>query len=364
MHPLCQIAIVALTPAGSALASRLAMVWSERGGVARVFQAGRGAGCSLSELVRNLWDNYEGLVFIMAAGIAVRVISPLLTSKWTDPAVVVLDEKGDFAVSLVGGHWGGANVLARTVASLLGATPVVTTATDVWGKAAVDLLARKWGFLPVPGELVKDVNSSLLAGRQVVLYTEWEVPREFQGGKEVRVISGSLSQVRFFQEGSSLVFATSRKNENFPVSALFLCPPSLVAGLGCRRGVSVGEVEAALLSALARAGRHQESLAALATHEAKVNERGLREAARGMKLPLIFFSAGILRTVLQNYQGLRYSRFVQSRMGVGGVCEPAALAAAEEGTLVLPKTKMGMVTVALAEAGLLWSASGQAIRRI
>ncbi len=364
MDPGCRVAIVAVTPSGSALASRLAAAWVERGGVADVFRADPCAGFSLTELVRNLWDNYEGLVLIMAVGIAVRVISPLLTSKWTDPAVVVVDEKGNFAVSLVGGHWGGANELARGVGSLLGAVPVITTATDVWGKTAVDLLARSWGFLPVPRERVKDVNSALLAGRKVILYTEWELPDDFRGSEEVQVVSGSLSQMRFEQKGGQFVFATSRKGGDFPANSLFLCPPSLVAGVGCRRGVSHEEVEDALAYALEQAGRRRESLVALATHAAKINEPGLHQAARRMELPLIFFSPGMLQMVLQKHQGLQYSQFVKSRMGVGGVCEPAALAAVSEGQLVLPKTARGRVTVALAEAGLLWSGSGQVIRRI
>ncbi len=364
MGPGCRVAIVAVTPSGSALASRLAASWEERGGVADVFQADSCAGLSLGELVRNLWDSYEGLVLIMAVGIAVRVIAPLLQSKWTDPAVVVVDEKGNFAVSLLGGHWGGANDLARRVGSLLGAVPVITTATDVWGKTSVDLLARSWGFLPVPRERVKDVNSALLAGRRAILYTEWELPDEFHGGKEFRVVFGSLSQARLEQKGGPFVFATSRKSGDFPAGSLFLCPPSLAAGIGCRRGVSPEEVEDAVAYALEQAERHRDSLVALATHAAKVDELGLRQAARRMKLPLFFFSPGVLQMVLQKHQGLQYSQFVESRMGVGGVCEPAALAAVSEGQLVLPKTARGRVTVALAEAGLLWSGSGQVIRRI
>ncbi len=89
-----------------------------------------------------------------------------MQNKWCDPGVVVVDEGGNFAVSLVGGHWGGANRLAREVAACLGAAPVVTTATDVQGKPAIDLLARQWGFRPVPGERVKVINSALLAGER------------------------------------------------------------------------------------------------------------------------------------------------------------------------------------------------------
>jgi len=355
-----RLAVVALTPAGTALADRLAAAWNEEGGSARVYHASS----SLRGLVRSLWDEYECLVFIMAAGIVVRVLGPLLTDKWHDPGVVVVDEAGRFAVSLLGGHWGGANNLARRVAALLGATPVVTTATDVQGKTAVDLLARRWRFLPAPRERVKAVNRALLAGERVVLYTGWELPGEpgELRGIEVKPLPAFRDSP---PEPAALpVFATSREISPFPPAGLYLCPLSLAAGIGCRRGVSAREIEAALAEACSRAGRRRESLGTLATHAAKVDEKGLREAARNLGVPLYFFASGILQDFLQNCPGLQNSEFVRARMGVGNVCETAALAAVPEGTLVLPKTKLGKVTVALAEAGLLWLESGREIRRI
>ncbi|NPV29447.1 MAG: cobalt-precorrin 5A hydrolase [Firmicutes bacterium] len=355
------LAVVALTPAGKALAGRLAAAWNEAGGSARVYHPSS----SLGSLVRTLWGRHEGLVFVMAVGIVVRVLAPLLRDKWRDPAVVVVDEGGRFAVSLLGGHWGGANGLARRVAALLGAVPVVTTATDVQGKTAVDLLARQWGFLPVPREGVKAVNRALLEGKRLVFYTEWQLPAEGE--------APPFDRVRPLREGPGPgpgnpeevpVFVTSREVSPLPAAACCLCPPSLAAGIGCRRGVSAGEIEAALAEACRRAGRRRESLGVLATHSAKLNERGLREAARSLGVPLFFFTSQILQGILDRVPGLRDVEFVRRQMGVGNVCETAALAAVPEGTLVLPKLKLGRVTVALAEAGLLWSASGREMRRI
>lgn len=361
--PVEKIAVISITPAGFTLACRIADAWKKQGTAADVFAPGINETASLGDAVKKAWGAYEGLIMVMAAGIAVRVISPLLSSKWTDPAVVVIDEKGSFAVSLIGGHWGGSNNLARQAAALVEATPVITTATDVWGKPAVDLLAREWGLLPLPREKVKTVNKAILAGERVVLYTEWEFPYEFQNSVEVQFFSGSLTMTPAVK-GSCYVFVTNRNNFECPDNSLFLCPASLVAGIGCKAGASRDEIKEALVTALFLTGRRKEGLSALATHEAKFGERGLQEIAEEMKLPLICYSSTELQKTLQEFPSLQYSSFVYSKMGVGGICEPAALASVPKGKIILPKTKVGKVTVALAEAGLLWSESDRVIRRI
>jgi cobalt-precorrin 5A hydrolase len=149
-----------------------------------------------------------------------------------------------------------------------------------------------------------------------------------------------------------------------PPRGIFLRPLSLVAGIGCRRGVEAAEIEAALQEALRIAGRSRDSLGLLATHQIKEDEAGLLEIARRMGLVMKFFPSQRLEQVYHDHQDLAHSMFVQQQLGVGNVCETAALAAAPDGVLVLRKTKFKRVTVALAEAGLLWSASGLVIRRI
>ena len=126
----------------------------------------------LADWCRRAWEEAEGLVFVGAAGIAVRSIAPRLQSKTTDPAVVVVDEGGQFAISLASGHMGGANELTRQVAACLGATPVVTTATDVNGKFAVDVFAVKNGLAITSMRRAKEISAAILAGKPVGLHTE------------------------------------------------------------------------------------------------------------------------------------------------------------------------------------------------
>ena len=132
----------------------------------------------LADWRRMAWEQAEGLVFVGAVGIAVRSIAPLLRSKTTDPAVVVVDEAGQFAISLVSGHMGGANQLARQVASCLDATPVVTTATDVNGKFAVDVFAVKNGLAIGSMRRAKEISAAILAGRPVGIHTAYRLEGE------------------------------------------------------------------------------------------------------------------------------------------------------------------------------------------
>jgi cobalt-precorrin 5A hydrolase len=374
-----RIAVIYLTPSGCGLARRLEQAWPQ----AAAPGAGGGdrsgdrlevleAAQPLAAMVPDIWRSYDSFVFIMAVGIVVRLVAPLLQSKWSDPGVVVVDEGGNFAVSLVGGHWGGANRLAREVAACLGAAPVVTTATDVQGRPAIDLLAKQWGFRPVPGARVKVVNSALLAGERVEIFSEWYLSGDRPLNQDDSMPGLESIPCRSLQELEqggpdrgklAPVLVTSRLLA-LPPRGVFLRPLSLAAGIGCRRGVGAAEIEAAVEEALRIAGRSRDSLALLATHEVKEDEAGLLETAGRIGLSLEFFTSEHLRQVYESHPGLEHSMFVQQQLGVGNVCETAALAAVPDGALVLRKTKFNRVTVALAEAGLLWSASGRVIRRI
>jgi cobalt-precorrin 5A hydrolase/precorrin-3B C17-methyltransferase len=276
----------------------------------------------LAETVRGRWAEVDAFVLFAATGVAVRVIGPLLEDKASDPAVVCVDEGGRFAVALCGGHGGGANTLALRVAGLLGATPVVTTASDATGTPALDQLA---GFVAT-GD-VAGVTVALLDGRRpsVDNASGWPLPAwlaDFPG------------------QGPERILVTER---SVPAErgVAVLHPPSLVAGVGTSRGAPPDEVEALVKQALTEAGLARASLVEVATIDRRADE----PAVVGLGLPVRAFPASALAEVPVPSP----SAVVAAAVGTPSVAEAAALlAAGRDGELVVTKKASAHGTVAIA----------------
>ncbi|WP_432737890.1 cobalt-precorrin 5A hydrolase [Maridesulfovibrio sp. FT414] len=294
---------------------------------------------SLSDLVADTFNSYEGHIFIAASGIVVRMIAPYLKSKVEDPAVVVLDQEGQFAVSLVSGHLGGANELARLIGDRIGATPVITTATDCAGVPSIDLLARKHGLIINDISLIKHINSALLDGEKVPVYDP--------GGFLDLEDAGDF----FYRIESVGVLSTSRcgvvvdwRIHDLPERVIALYPRCLTLGVGCRRGVPADEILELIRAVLDKYRIAPESLCCMGSIDAKADEAGMLEAAVRLGLELKFFSA----TELDEIEVANPSGMVMKHMGVGGVCEAAAMKLANATEILIPKTKSARVTAALA----------------
>ncbi|MFF7471296.1 precorrin-3B C(17)-methyltransferase [Streptomyces sp. NPDC008092] len=296
------IGLISATAAGAAARDRLAAAWPDR---TRVYDG------PVKDAVRLAFAECEQLVCFLATGAVVRLIAPLLGEKATDPGVVCVDEGGRFAVSLVGGHGGGANELAREVGELLAAQPVVTTATDAVGLPGLDTL----GF-PVEGS-VAAVSRALLDGEPVALHAEsaWPLPP--------LPLSG---------EGAFAVRLTDRAVEPAGNEVL-LRPPSLVVGVGASKDAPVDEVLGLVEAALRDAGLSPRSIAELATVDAKAGEPGIVAAAARLGVPLVTYSAEELAGVPVPNP----SDAPLAAVGTPSVAEAAALA--RGGDLLVPKRK-------------------------
>ncbi len=338
------IRVVALTPEGAALARRLcrklpgAQCWLPP---AQAAEGGDQTFNSLSQVFQEAFERGENLVCIMASGIAVRSLAPFLKGKALDPGVVVVDEKGQFAVSLLSGHLGGANELARRVARLLGGTPVITTATEVQGLPALDLLAARTGLTIEDLAAVRGMQMALLEGRALRVVDPDGFLAEPLANYPGLFVSEPDLDTALAQEGPT-VYVGFRERP-WPPGWLILRPRNLVAGVGCHRGTSGQEILDFIKETFRQAGLSLLSLKALATIEAKKTEPGLKDAARKLGVKLIWFTAAELKDIRVPHP----SRQVAHHLGVVSVSEAAALKAGGR-QLLVPKRKAANATLAVA----------------
>ena len=290
----------------------------------------------------------DGIVFIGACGIAVRSIAPFVTSKKTDPAVLVVDECGKFVISLLSGHLGGANELAFRAAEILGAVPVVTTATDLHDRFAVDVFAKKNGCSIFHMKAAKEVSAALLAGKKVGFYTEFSWDGELPGGlvRHHENMDGELFTETEEGERPEIGVAVTIHKDCHPFSStVHVVPPVVSLGMGCRKGKEADGILSAAVQVLENQKIYREAVKNLASIDMKKGEPGLLALAERWKIPFETFSEQEL-SVLQGE--FTPSAFVKKTVGVENVCERSAVLASHGGQLIRKKSAADGVTVALA----------------
>lgn len=305
----------------------------------------------------------NALVFIGACGIAVRAVAPHITDKGQDSPVLVADEGGSYVIPIISGHMGGANELAVFLAERIGAVPVITTATDLNGKFAVDLFAKKNGLAVLNKEGIAKVSSKALAGETVKisieeghLREEWfkEMHSKEVHSKETHAKEKHLEKGYGLPEGIELVsyppteyvdvIITSEKRK-FD-GAVFLSPKEYIIGMGCRRGKEKEKIEGFMERTLEGLGISREQIGALATIDLKNEEPGLLEFCRDNGIPFLTYSADELKEVEGVFHA---SGFVEEKTGVDNVCERAALkACGGRGRLLYEKHGEDGMTIAVA----------------
>lgn len=273
----------------------------------------------------------HALLFIGATGIAVRAIASLVKSKSADPAVIVMDDAGQYAISLLSGHLGGANELALRLARAIAAIPVITTATDIHGVFAIDNWARRQKLTIVNPERIKWVSARLLTGETVRL-------------KSFFPVLGALPPGLILDENEYDALITYRNRGR--QQALRLVPPVITLGVGCKKGVDAAMLEEALARTLAKASCHPQAICRVCSIDLKATEPGLLEFCRNRSLPLQTFAARELAAVKGNFSG---SDFVRQVAGVDNVCERSAVLGSG-GELLSAKNAGNGVAMALAIA--------------
>jgi cobalt-precorrin 5A hydrolase len=334
-----RFAIISVTEEGSKIASEMAKALMNDPTVIKVDVYHK----NIKETVSSLFNEYDCWVAIMATGIMVRTICPLIQSKLTDPAVLVVSENKKHVISLLSGHLGGANQFSIKIGGLIGAVPVITTATDLKGKLGIDTLAYQFWFQVEQPHLIQEVNQLIADDVKVDLY----IPTRFKFLLNHPLINRSY-HIQTWDESFLRVPLppkdTSKKELN---NYLDLHPKRIVAGLGSKKGIAADQVFFAIRSALQHLHLPLERLDALATVDVKKDEKGILSAAAQSALPLEIVSLN----EISQYENVdcTHSDLVYREFGVSGVSEPVSLIrAGKQSRLILKKTAYNGVTVAIA----------------
>lgn len=288
----------------------------------------------------------RALVFIGACGIAVRAIAPWVKDKLSDSPVLVLDEQGRYVIPILSGHAGGANELAERIAVRIKAAAVITTATDIHGKFAVDLFAKRNQCSILNKDGIAKVSAKILRGERATISIE-------DGDRRVNAdrsrIPEELELIPYppRQKVDILVSSGAEEPELSEQAVLRLKPKEYILGIGCKKGKSKEEIAALIQKNLTKLGLRTSEIAAIASIERKREEPGICRWAQENRIPFCVFSEEELRSVQGTF---RESAFVEQTVGVGNVCERAALAACESGGgLILEKQAENGITLAVAK---------------
>jgi cobalt-precorrin 5A hydrolase len=293
---------------------------------------------SISEWAKEQFDRKNALIFIGACGIAVRAIAPHITDKLHDSPVIVVDEKGQYVIPILSGHVGGANELSKNIAKILGATPVITTATDINNKFSVDMFAKKNGLLITNKSGIAKVSSKVLSGEKVTISIE-------TGHYDDKInLPEEIELIEYPPIGFADIVITSENNK-FDCS-LLLTPQKFIIGMGCKRGKEIEKIDSFIKNNLENAGISINQVSGLATIDLKKDEKGLTTWCSNEKKDFITYTTEELNSVQGDFTK---SEFVSATVGVDNVCERAALrASGNGGRLVYEKRAYDGMTIAIA----------------
>lgn len=326
-----KLAYFSLTPGGDRLCAAMAQ---HMPGTVVTREVLLQEGCSFAQMTARMWPLYDGLIFVMASGIVVRTIAPLLVSKTSDPAVVVMDARGQYAVSLLSGHLGGANELAQALAKICHGQAVITTGTDVEHTLAFDVFAKKNQLRIENIAVLKYISAAMIEKAPAGLWCPWPADGIFPSNVQIQGNKNCVSRDGGSETPGDMPWVFIGHDYDVPEAlktmdrVLYLRPKNLYVGVGCKRGTAFEAMEAAFSDFLRASQVNVQDVAGLCTIELKKDEPAIVSLAKKYCLELKIIDHEQIRA-LEAAGAVQVSEFVRSVTQVGSVCEACALAAAQ-----------------------------------
>lgn len=310
---------------------------------------------AIKDFTESAWDKYDGLIYHVSLGAVIRTIAPFLKGKDVDPAVVTIDDGKRFVISVLSGHVGGANELTEQVAAALGATPVVTTASDARATIPVDILGRELGWTLEMKDFVTPVSAAVVNEKAIAFVQEagektwWTRPTPLP--KNIRVFS-SIADARAAGPQEAWLVVSERSTEvlrdelgaDWDRSVIYR-PKTLFCGMGCDFGTDLVELIGLIEATFVEAKLSPKCIAGIASIDIKEREEALHQLAQHLGVGLQFFTRDELN---EKKTKSMPNPLVMKYTGAVGVSEPAAMLAAGAGDLVVLKHKSQRATLAVA----------------
>lgn len=290
-------------------------------------------------ILESIWIKYDGIIFISATGIAFRMLAPFVKDKTIDPAVLVIDDLGKFSISLLSGHIGGANSLAIDIANIIGAIPVITTATDNRNIESIDMFAKDNNYHIENIDSLTSVVSMMVNGKEVGIYTEDNKIIDYKNISIVKDLNNIEPRLEALIVVSSKIQALKLE-----IPYTILRPKNINIGIGCRKAVEASRIIYAIEEKLEELSLCKNSIKAIGTVEVKKDERGIIQSAKHFKCPLKIFSIDQIKEVEENFSK---SQFVKDTIGVYSVSEPVAFLLG--GEILSGKSKHDGITISISK---------------
>ncbi len=289
----------------------------------------------ISDFLKTNWKKFDAFILIMASGIVVRSIAPLIENKKNDPAILVIDEKGKNVISLLSGHLGGANELTLKISELIKANPVITTASDVNDLPAFDEIARKNNFTMINDASLVKIAASIIENKPIEFFSSIKI--------DVKLPSNILilKNLKWKNTEAQKVILSEKEIKG---DIFQLIPKNIVIGIGCRKDTKSEKIFSAFNHAIKKAGIRKEAIKVVATVPLKANEKGILELVKNLETELKIIPFDEIKKIENKFEG---SSFVKSITGVSAVAEPSSFIAAQEPEIILKKQALDGVTIAI-----------------